>query len=318
MRPDGQCQSLGYRTLVGRASYCGVVLADARVSAEHASIYFDKGAWYLRDLASTNGTFLDGTKIDLGRKHLLVTGAVLGFGAPNLGFRLVHDDSPRMRLRNQRSASVIEPHLGLVVLPAEERPVVTLFQGLDGWYEERDGAVRPIHDHHEIVVDAERWVVELPPPGAETAQTGLVRSGGWATFDELQLRFDVSRDREAIVLVITAGSESRIVTNRAYHELLLVLAEARIDAIASGQAELEQGWLHTDELGRRIAGDISKVNVDVFRARQQLDQLGVLESHRIVERRPTTRQLRIGTMAVAIRYDVEFKHGSKPPDSAGA
>ena len=93
--------------------------------------------------------------------------------------------------------------------------------------------------------------------------------------------------------------------NRAYHEMLLVLAEERIAAMSQALPEAEQGWLHTDELCRRVAGDISKVNVDVFRARQQFDQLGVVESHRIVERRPLTRQLRLGTPAVTITYDRE-------------
>ena len=317
LRPDGKFQSLGYRTLVGRASYCGVQVSDPRASAEHASIYFDKGTWFLRDLASTNGTYLDGVKIDLGRKHALVPGSLIGFGAPNPAYRFVHDDPPRMRLRNYQTGGKLEPQLGLLVLPNEERPLVTIFQGLDGWYEEREGAVRQLADFAEVLVESERWVVELPPPGAETAQTGLARSGGWATFDDLFLRFDVSRDRESIILQVIAGNESRAITNRAYHELLLVLAEARIEALAAAIPEPEQGWLHTDELCRRIAGDISKVNVDVFRARQQLDQLGVIESHRIIERRPATRQLRIGTACVAINYDVEVHSGSKPPDAAG-
>jgi len=314
LRPDGRHQSLGYRTLVGRAAYCGVMLTDSRVSAEHASVYYDKGAWFLRDLASTNGTFLDGAKLDLGRKHLLVPGSMLGFGAPSPTFRMLHDDPPRMRLRNCATGAKLEPTLGLVVLPSEERPLITVFQGLDGWYEEREGAVQQLDDFAEVVVEGQCWNVELPPPGDEMAQTGLTRVGGWATFDELFLRFDVSRDRESIVLYIVAATESRAITNRAYHELLLVLAEARIESQVAGIAEVEQGWLHTDELCRRIAGDISKVNVDVFRARQQLDQLGVLESHRIVERRPITRQARIGTSRVEINYDVEIKSPSKPPD----
>jgi hypothetical protein len=291
-----------------------VVLTDSRVSAEHASLYFDKETWFLRDLASTNGTFLDGVKIDLGRRHAIVPGALLGFGSPNPAFRFLHDEAPRMRLRNYATGILLEPQLGLVVLPSEERPLVTIFQGSDGWYEERDGAVQKVSDCSELVVEGEHWVVEVPPPGDEMAQTGLARAGGWATFDDLFLRFDVSRDRESIVLQIVAGTESRAITNRAYHELLLVLAEARIQAVAASIPESEQGWLHTDELCRRIGGDISKVNVDVFRARQQLDQLGVIESHRIVERRPITRQVRIGTPLVAINYDVESKAPSKPPD----
>jgi pSer/pThr/pTyr-binding forkhead associated (FHA) protein len=315
LRPDGKSQSLGFRNLVGRASYCGVPLQDPRASAEHASIYFDKGVWYLRDLASTNGTYLDGNKIDLGRKHPITAGAAIGFGSTNQLFKLTHDEAPRMRLRSSKSHTLVEPQLGLVVLPNEEHPLVTLFQGLDGWFEERDGVQRQLLDQCEILVESDTWLVELPPPGGETAQTGLARMSGWANFDDLFVRFDVSRDREAITMIVNAGQEARSISNRAYHELLLILAEARLAALGSELPESEQGWLHNDELCRRIAGDISKVNVDVFRARQQLDQLGVIESHRIVERRPMTRQLRLGTAAVSINYDVEPAAASKPPES---
>jgi hypothetical protein len=293
-----------------------VHLADPKVSAEHASIYFDKGSWYLRDLASTNGTFIDGTRIELGRKNPLSRGVSLGFGAPTPSWVFLHDEPPRMRLREIQRGKVKEPLGGLLVLPSEDHPVSTFYQVSDGWIEERDGIKRILADNDSVECEGQHYIVEIPPPGAETVQTGLSRVGGWASFDEVGMHFTVSRDREAIVLELRAGVESRVVSNRAYHEMLLVLAEERISAKNSTLGENEQGWLNTDELCRRVAGDISKVNVDVFRARQQLDQLGIVEAHRVVERRPATRQLRLGTAAVSITYDAAepSEPGTIPPN----
>ena len=132
VRPDGTHQTLGHRNLVGRAPYCAVRLVDLRVSAEHASIYFDKGTWYLRDLASTNGTFVDGLKIELGRKNPLAVGAVLGFGSPNPSWVLLHDEPPKMRLRECEGPRIVEPQGELLVLPSEEHPLLTLYQGQEG------------------------------------------------------------------------------------------------------------------------------------------------------------------------------------------
>ena len=316
VRPDGTHQTLGHRTLVGRAPYCGVRLTEAQVSAEHASLYYDKGCWFLRDLASTNGTFVDGVRIELGRKNALTAGATIGFGAPLPVWRFLYDDPPRVRLRDSDGAVAKEPAGGLLVFPSEEQPLITLYQGPDGWIEERDGLSRKLFDQDVIECDGDRYIVEIPPPGAETAQTGLVRVGGWAGFEEIHLKFCVTRDREAIVLYVHAGNESKVVSNRAYHEMLLVLAEERIRSRDTGLSEAEQGWLFTEELCRRVAGDISKVNVDVFRARQQLEQLGVLESHRIVERKPATRQLRLGTDLVSVSLDaphIEDAEERSPP-----
>ncbi len=315
-RPDGTCQTLGHRALVGRAPFCAVLITDARVSAEHASIYFDKGCWYVRDLASTNGTYVDGLRIELGRKNQLAAGASLGFGAASPAWVFLHDEPPKMRLRALAGGTLKEPLGGLLVAPDEERPMLTIYQTADGWVEEREGSRSVLVDQDVIECEGEKYRVEIPPPGAETAQTGLARSGGWVGFDELQMHFKVSRDRELIQLELVAGSDTKVITNRAYHEMLLVLAEERLLARQSALPETEQGFLQTDELCRRVAGDISKVNVDVFRARQQLDQLGVIDSHRVVERRPTTRQLRLGTGQVTISYDVPLR-GPAPDKVSG-
>ncbi|MCP5114989.1 MAG: FHA domain-containing protein, partial [bacterium] len=76
-------------TTVGRDSQCGIALTReaAVVSGRHAEIFaVDKG-WAVRDLDSTNGTFLNGRRV---QESNLAPGGLLQFGAsgPEFEFRL--------------------------------------------------------------------------------------------------------------------------------------------------------------------------------------------------------------------------------------
>ena len=45
--------------VVGRAPECELLLDDTYVSQQHARIFGKKGAWYVEDLGSTNGTYVN-------------------------------------------------------------------------------------------------------------------------------------------------------------------------------------------------------------------------------------------------------------------
>ena len=51
------------RLLIGRHPACDVVVADPSVSRRHAQLTFRDGAWVLQDLASTNGTAVNGERV---------------------------------------------------------------------------------------------------------------------------------------------------------------------------------------------------------------------------------------------------------------
>src|SRR4051812_16791351 len=50
--------------LIGRAPSCTLVLDDDYSSSRHARLYPEGGQWFVEDLGSTNGTFLDSTRVD--------------------------------------------------------------------------------------------------------------------------------------------------------------------------------------------------------------------------------------------------------------
>ncbi|MFA9443959.1 FHA domain-containing protein [Egicoccus sp. AB-alg6-2] len=53
----------GHGVTLGRSPGVDVVVDDVYVSDEHAQILPDDGGWSLRDLGSTNGTYLNGAKV---------------------------------------------------------------------------------------------------------------------------------------------------------------------------------------------------------------------------------------------------------------
>jgi hypothetical protein len=57
----------GDRVLIGRGARCDVVLASRHVSREHAVLLWRGGAWWVEDLDSSNGTFVDGRRVTLRR-----------------------------------------------------------------------------------------------------------------------------------------------------------------------------------------------------------------------------------------------------------
>lgn len=50
--------------LIGRAPSCTLVLDDGYSSSRHARIFPQNGTWYLEDLGSTNGTFVNDQRVE--------------------------------------------------------------------------------------------------------------------------------------------------------------------------------------------------------------------------------------------------------------
>lgn len=67
--------------ILGRRESCDICLQFPHVSGKHCELTFKEGLWILRDLDSTNGIKINGTRLDKGAKKVLHNGDVLAFAA---------------------------------------------------------------------------------------------------------------------------------------------------------------------------------------------------------------------------------------------
>jgi len=74
---------------IGRADYNDIVLPDGSVSSAHAKLQRREGIWVLVDLDSTNGTFVDGERVQ--GDMAIAPGATVRFGDVQLAFEPTDD-----------------------------------------------------------------------------------------------------------------------------------------------------------------------------------------------------------------------------------
>lgn len=54
----------GPEVLIGRSLDCDLILEDSTVSSRHARLFYNLNQWWFEDLKSTNGSYLDGIRVE--------------------------------------------------------------------------------------------------------------------------------------------------------------------------------------------------------------------------------------------------------------
>lgn len=75
------------RITIGRKERCMVCIPNSTLSGEHCEIVLKNGKLYLRDLNSTNGTFLNGNPARV-TEEVLGSGSIIEMGAVKLQVRI--------------------------------------------------------------------------------------------------------------------------------------------------------------------------------------------------------------------------------------
>jgi len=287
--PDGSHRRpLRARTRVGRASQADLVIAHPNVSGLHAQVVWQGTRWWVRDLGSTNGTYLAGNRLEPGVDHPLKAGASLRFGARGPTWVLFDERPPTAHARCA-DGRIAHAEASLLVLPDAENAEVSVYRDrLGAWVAERMGEQVPVDDGARLVAGGMRWTLCLPEAEGRTVEEEADR----ASLHSGVLEFRVSRDEEHVALRLVGVGFEVDLGARVHNYLLLTLARARME---DGLTEAESGWRHRDELLRMLRMSESTLYAHVHRARKQLAAAGVEQAAQLVEQRPDTREWRLGT-----------------------
>jgi FHA domain len=287
--------------LVGRRPVAELHLDQAFVSSQHASIRWTGDVWELRDLSSRNGTLLNGAAIRPGQGMRLKKGDQIAFGSPEQTWELVDDSEPRaMVVPLDARGEPIFAEGDMLPLPSQESPSDTLFRGSDGvWYLEREDAVVMLRPQMIFESTHRRYRFSCPE---------LVTDTSTANFPEfvrgelarLKLLFRVSRDEEYVEISAIRDGRRDELPVRNFNYLLLLLARQRLTDAEAKLSELASGWVDQEQFIESIKSSPERLSIDIFRIRRQFAGIGVADAAKIVERRPSTKQLRIGVADVQI------------------
>lgn len=272
--------------ILGRGADCAVQVADPRVSGEHASLSWRDGCWVLRDLASRNGTFVDGNPLQAGSRVPLSLGSRFSVGGTDVVLELCDATGPGAAAVAPDGTRVAADG-GVLLLPDAESARVAVVSDEHGTWtvESEDGEEHTVQDGEVIEVDGERWVLALPrelPPTVTASAT------------EPRLAFRVSLDEEHTEMKVLRVGTTHTLPSRSFTYMLLTLARMRLDHKAEGRSERECGWVDQEQLASDLRVDPTTISVYVHRARRQVGRIGDGLAKGLIERRLGTRQLRLG------------------------
>ncbi len=117
---------------------------------------------------------------------------------------------------------------------------------------------------------------------------------------DLALTFEVSRDEEYVHLRMACEQRRFDMGARTHNYLLLTLARRRLADAGAHPLDSSCGWIYQDEFEHDPTMAAPQLNVHIFRIRRHFVRCGVIDGEGIVERRPQTRQLRIGSARISI------------------
>jgi len=277
--------------IIGRSPSCGLQVLEPYVSAQHATLRWGGARWELKDLGSRNGTFLNGVRLEVGKAYAVAEGAEVAFGSEAELWLMQVASAPQAMAIPLDGGEPITPENDVIGLPTSDSPQASIFRDIDGvWKLETLEGDRVVLDSHKPFQVAGRpWRFA----SAETlgpSSSALLASGN----TPVSLRFTVSRDEEHVELRAVHGDLVVDLGSRQHNYLLLTLARARREDEKSGFAEPTCGWVYQEDLLTSLHITSTQLNIDVFRIRQHFARVGLPGVANVIERRPRSKQLRLG------------------------
>jgi FHA domain len=282
--------------LIGRGPQCALRLTGPYVSTQHALIRWDGHAWEVLDRGSRNGTQLNGALLEPGRAHRLLQGAVLTFGHSDERWALSDASEPQTMAVALDTGQALLGAQGIIGLPSSNDPTCTLFQAHDGSWkvEDADGDVDALVDGQVLEVGGRRFRFCCPSWSSATEALSTAAEGAPT------LCFDVSSDEDFVELSLEYPERKVRLGSRSHNYLMLTLARQRLLDRAAALAEASCGWMDKEELADGLKMTPQQVDGEVFRIRKHFSQHGLPQASSIIERRPRTKQIRLGVSLLRI------------------
>jgi hypothetical protein len=277
--------------LIGRGPQCALRLSANYVSSQHALIRWSGNGWEVLDRGSRNGTRLNGAALEPGRAYRLLKGANLSFGHPEERWALTDTSEPQAMVIALDSGEARLEHYGMIGIPSNDAPQLTLFRDQDGaWQlEDAEGALRAIGSEHRFELGGRSYAFSSPGANNLTASIGIALASGPPT-----VKFLVSSDEDFVELSMEFENRRVALGSRAHNYLLLTLARQRLADLAQGAAAASSGWVDKDELATGLRMTPPQIDGEIFRIRRHFASHGVPDSSSVIERRERTRLIRIG------------------------
>ncbi|MBX2799918.1 MAG: FHA domain-containing protein [Myxococcales bacterium] len=286
----------------GRSRSNHTALEGPEVSGEHAIVRFREG-WDLHDLASRNGTFVNGARLPRGARHRLVPGDRVGFGRPEPEWEISSVAPPAPCAI--ADDDVVEGEGELLALPSLDDPQWVLRHDADaGWVSEAG----PVTDGQRVDVAGRSWELRLPEALVPTHTMGLDQ----VSLESVSLHFVVARNEEQVHVTVQLPHERHRLTPRGHHYVLVTLARLRLQD-AAAQAP-EQGWREIDALLRMLKMSRNHLYVAIHRNRKEMLKLGIVDGSDIVERERRSSRLRIGLAELSVDSERPAAEGEGPRD----
>ncbi|MGN6527341.1 MAG: FHA domain-containing protein [Burkholderiaceae bacterium] len=272
-------------------------LDDPGISLMHAVARWRDGRWMLSD-HSRNGTFVDGQVLVPGEPFPLAVGAEVRLGrGTGVAWRVQDVDAPVDALvppDSREPVIVLAPHN---LLPSSEAPELCVYQARPGlWMLEHNGETRALKDGDRVQVGAaglHRFVAAAAMDDTQVSEVADEPEAPW-------LVMRLSLDEEHACLELRDGATRTDLGERSHHYCLATLARRRMADRERGLEPGAQGWLSSAELSRMLGMETTHLNMQIFRAREQLMTAlpGAAALSRLVERR--RGELRIGDLPFEI------------------
>jgi hypothetical protein len=245
---------------------------------------------------------VDDAPIKAGQTVALSRGSRVSFGSVEQTWELIDDTPPQvMLLPVDGRGEPLFAEGDILALPSQEDPRAMVFRASNGaWCLEREDEIVPLANNQLFEAGGLHFRFSCPDLASETTATEEWPEGA-TSVARLRLVFRVSMDEEYVEIEADLGKRSESLGSRAHNYLLLLLARRRLDDAAREVPDTACGWTYQDEFVDALRTSPERLAIDIFRIRRQFAGIGVSDPANIVERRPRTKQLRIGCASLSVR-----------------